>query len=259
MLMVLVGALCVWRCACRACLLRPPVCQHACTRLPACAARGEGRVTRLLLAPVPWQVIFDIHALQERFYFGDNIIPVLLVSSPLHNTHNTHNTHNKQRQHCCPLGLPCPCPNPLAHHCRTCLTLLLSSALHTHPQPLMRLTHKHPEHIGPSLRGRGGGHTHAHGQSGVPLLLTKLEELTLSMPYNPETPNVSAAKSGCASAAKTRARARARVAKAQSAPGPPTHHASPRLLLPPCTLSPACLGPQRCWAGRGTHKRLRVT
>eukprot|EP00802_Teleaulax_amphioxeia_P012212 Tamp_12251.p1 GENE.Tamp_12251~~Tamp_12251.p1 ORF type:complete len:350 (+),score=65.58 Tamp_12251:62-1111(+) len=48
-------------------------------------------------------VIFDIHALQERFYFGDNIIPVLL--------------------------------------------------------------------------------------SGVPLLLTKLEELTLSMPYNPETPN----------------------------------------------------------------------
>ena len=152
-------------------------------------------MTRLLLAPVPWQVIFDIHALQERFYFGDNIIPVLLVSSPLHNTHNTHNTHNKQRQHCCPLGLPCPCPNPLAHHCRTCLTLLLSSALHTHPQPLMRLTHKHPEHIGPSLRGRGGGHTHAHGQSGVPLLLTKLEELTLSMPYNPETPNVSAAKS----------------------------------------------------------------
>ena len=28
-------------------------------------------------------VIFDIHALQERFYFGDNVIPVLQSGVPL--------------------------------------------------------------------------------------------------------------------------------------------------------------------------------
>eukprot|EP00727_Mastigamoeba_balamuthi_P008651 m51a1_g4408 putative protein (327) ;mRNA; r:431640-432996 len=28
-------------------------------------------------------VIYDIHALQERFYFGDNIVPILLTATPL--------------------------------------------------------------------------------------------------------------------------------------------------------------------------------
>jgi hypothetical protein len=28
-------------------------------------------------------IIFDIHALQERFYFGDNVVPVLESAIPL--------------------------------------------------------------------------------------------------------------------------------------------------------------------------------
>ncbi|XP_065198804.1 uncharacterized protein LOC135830484 isoform X2 [Sycon ciliatum] len=61
---------------------RLPSCEH--TRLPSCETLSKMLSSIPLTARGPAQiVIYDIHALQERFYFSDNVIPRLETAIPL--------------------------------------------------------------------------------------------------------------------------------------------------------------------------------